>query len=106
MEIYCVKDRRKTSNVPGSERETLTKNGRRLLKAKCAVCGITKTRFLRGKMTTGLGVPGSFGVPNIDQKLLTAFGKAVPNHRGYMDIAKKTLKNYYGSGTKKNEAWG
>ena len=58
MEIYCVKDRRKIPN--GSERETLTKNGRRLLKAKCAVFGITKTRFLPGsvkkKMTQGDGL--------------------------------------------------
>lgn len=48
MEIYCVKDKRKTPNVDGSEHEVLTKNGRRMLKAKCVVCGITKTRFLPG----------------------------------------------------------
>ena len=45
---YCVKDRRKTPNVTGSERTVVTKNGRNMLKAKCAVCGITKTRFLPG----------------------------------------------------------
>ena len=46
--IYCVKEKRNTSNVPGSEKEVFTKNKRKLLKAKCASCGITKTRFMPG----------------------------------------------------------
>ena len=47
MEIYCVKDRRRTPNVPNSERFAQTKNGRWLLKAKCAICGTTKNRFVK-----------------------------------------------------------
>ena len=46
MEVYCVKEKRFTPNVPGSEKITITKNNRRLLKVKCASCGITKTRFV------------------------------------------------------------
>ena len=46
--IYCVTEKRHTSNVPGSEKEVFTKNKRRLLKVKCASCGITKTRFMPG----------------------------------------------------------
>ena len=46
MEVYCVKEKRFTPNVSGSEKNTTTKNGRRLLKVKCASCGITKTRFI------------------------------------------------------------
>ena len=48
MEIYCVKERRFTPNVTGSEKITTTKNNRRMLKVKCASCGITKTRFVSG----------------------------------------------------------
>lgn len=32
--------------MEGTEEVAITKNGRKLLKAKCAICGITKTRFL------------------------------------------------------------
>ena len=46
MEVYCVKEKRFTPNVPGSEKITTTKNNKRLLKVKCASCGITKTRFV------------------------------------------------------------
>ena len=46
MKVFCVKEKRFTPNVPGSEKITTTKNGRRLLRVKCASCGITKTRFL------------------------------------------------------------
>ena len=41
-----MKEKRFTPNVSGSEKITTTKNGRRLLKVKCASCGITKTRFV------------------------------------------------------------
>ena len=47
MEVYCVKEKRHTPNVKGSEK-VITKSNRKLLKAKCASCGITKTRFLPG----------------------------------------------------------
>ena len=43
-----MKEKRFTPNVPGSEKNTTTKNGRRMLKVKCASCGITKTRFISG----------------------------------------------------------
>ena len=43
-----MKERLFTPNVPGSEKITTTKNNRRMLKVKCASCGITKTRFVSG----------------------------------------------------------
>ena len=43
-----MKEKRFTPNVPGSEKITTTRNGKRLLKVKCASCGITKTRFISG----------------------------------------------------------
>ena len=51
MEIYCVKEKRKTPNVWGSDCVVTTKNKRKILKEKCVVCGITKTRFLPEKKT-------------------------------------------------------
>ena len=52
-----MKEKRFTPNVLGSEKNTTTKNGRRMLKVKCASCGITKTRFVSGVV----GVPQSGG---------------------------------------------
>ena len=48
MEVYCVKEKRFTPNVVGSETFATTRNGKRQLKVKCASCGITKTRFVSG----------------------------------------------------------
>ena len=48
-----MKEKRFTPNVPGSEKNTTTKNGRRMLKVKCASCGITKTRFISGGTQRG-----------------------------------------------------
>ena len=53
MDVYCVREKRFTPNVPGSETYATTKNGRRQLKVKCASCGITKTRFVSSKPQSG-----------------------------------------------------
>lgn len=45
VKSYCVKQRRVTECVPGSERYERAKNGRLILKCKCAKCGITKYIF-------------------------------------------------------------
>ena len=48
MEVYCVKEKRHTPNVKGSEKVVITKNNRKLLKTKCTSCGITKNTFSAG----------------------------------------------------------
>ena len=48
-----MKEKRFTPNVSGSETFATAKNGRRLLKVKCASCGITKTRFISGAQSGG-----------------------------------------------------
>ena len=54
---YCVKQRKKPECVPGSEKIVKTKNGRWMMKCKCAECGITKTSFVKsGSVSTGQGV--------------------------------------------------
>ena len=51
MKSYCVKQRKQTECLPGSETYAMARNGRRMMKCKCSECGITKTRFVKG--TTG-----------------------------------------------------
>ena len=48
MRSYCVKQRKVTECVAGSETYVRTKNGRSMMKCKCAECGITKTKFVKG----------------------------------------------------------
>src|SRR5271166_2768787 len=45
MDIYCLKCKTHTSNV--DEYESVTKNNKRIIKAKCSVCGKNKNRFLK-----------------------------------------------------------
>ena len=49
VKSYCVKEKRITECLPGSERYEKAKNGRLLMKCKCASCGITKTKFVKQK---------------------------------------------------------
>ena len=50
MKSYCVKQRKQTDCVPGSEQYVKTKNGRNAMKCKCVECGITKFRFVKGSV--------------------------------------------------------
>ena len=50
MKSYCVKQKKQTECVPGSEQYVVTKNGRNTMKCKCAECGITKFRFVKGAL--------------------------------------------------------
>lgn len=54
MRSYCVKQRKQTECVRGSETYVTTRNGRKMMKCKCAECGITKTKFVKGTMGKGL----------------------------------------------------
>ena len=54
MKTYCVRQRKQTECLPGSETYAMIRNGGRMMKCKCAECGITKTRFV--KSTAGKGL--------------------------------------------------
>ena len=67
MKSYCVKQRKQTECVPGLETYVKTRNGRSMMKCKCAECGITKTKFVKGTVGKGragkgliLGKPSPF----------------------------------------------
>ena len=47
MKSYCVKQKKQTECVPGSERYMKAKNGRNMMKCTCAECGIIKVRFIK-----------------------------------------------------------
>ena len=47
VKSYCVKQKKKTECLPNSEKIVQSKNGRFMMKCKCAECGITKTQFVK-----------------------------------------------------------
>ena len=49
MLSYCVKQRKMTNCVAGSEQFVVTKNGRNALKCICAECGAKKFRWVGRK---------------------------------------------------------
>ena len=53
VKSYCVKEKKQTECVPGSEQYVKAKNGRTMMKYKCASCGITKTKFVKSQSTGG-----------------------------------------------------
>ena len=55
MLSYCVKQRKMTNCVAGSEQYVKTKNNRNALKCKCSECGITKFRFISKAEMQGSG---------------------------------------------------
>ncbi|OJV15189.1 MAG: hypothetical protein BGO27_03560 [Alphaproteobacteria bacterium 33-17] len=81
MSSYCVKCKKKTKNV-GGKIET-AKNGQRMLKSKCAVCGTKKVEFISkqsggnpaaiaaaaGNAAGGLGSLGSSIAKAVDNRL-------------------------------------
>ena len=53
VKSYCVKEKKQTECVPGSERYVKTKNGRTMMKCQCASCGITRLNSSRTRETDG-----------------------------------------------------
>lgn len=53
VKSYCVKQKKQTECVPGSERYVKTENGRTMMKCTCAKCGITKAKFVKSNTTGG-----------------------------------------------------
>ena len=47
VKSYCVKQKKITECIPDSARLVQLKNGRFMMKCKCAECGITETKFVK-----------------------------------------------------------
>ena len=52
MNTYCVKCRKDTENI--DPKIVRTKNNRLVTQSKCSVCGIKKSRFVKGQEAKGL----------------------------------------------------
>ena len=52
MKTYCVKCRKNTENI--NPKMFRTKNNRLTMEAKCPVCGIKKSRFVKEQEAKGL----------------------------------------------------
>ena len=76
VKSYCVKQKKVTECVPGSERYVQTKNGKLMMKCICAECKIVKTRFM--KQTSGRGV---------GQTINKKIGEKIPGFQQAQDIA-------------------
>ena len=50
---HCMKQKKQTECVLGSEKIVTAKNGRLIMKCKCVECGITKTKFIKGQARGG-----------------------------------------------------
>ena len=55
MRSFCVKQRKMTDCIAGSEQYVVTKNGRAAMKCKCSECGIIKFRFVSKAEIKGSG---------------------------------------------------
>ena len=47
VKSYCIKQKKQTECISGSEKYVKAKNGRIMLKCKCSECGIIKTKFVK-----------------------------------------------------------
>ena len=69
---YCVKEKQFTENI--NPKYVKAKNGRLMLKSKCASCGITKTKFV--KQTKG----GKIDIHKMMLPLLPKKGLTLPGY--------------------------
>ena len=99
MLSYCVKQRKVTDCVPESEQYVKTKNGRNAMKCKCAECGITKFRFVKGS-TKGSGfdelivkglASGAKGLFNLGRRGASEAIKSDAAKKKFKEIGQKYL---------------
>ena len=100
MLSYCVKQRKRTACVPGSEQYVKTKNGRNAMKCQCAECGITKFRFLSKGEIQGSGfdelivkglASGAKGLFNLGKKGASEAIKSDAAKKKFKEIGQKYL---------------
>ena len=91
----CVKQKKQTECVPGSEKYVKAKNGRIMFKCICSECGITKTQFVkRNSPSEGAGILDTVASTGADLLI----------HHGIPWLGKKAVEmgRYYGSEALRN----
>src|SRR5580692_2205558 len=73
MDIYCLKCKSHTANL--DERESVTKNNRNIIKAKCVICGKNKSRFIKSLKSGGDIVSSVISKIPVELHLRTLKGK-------------------------------
>ena len=100
MLSYCVKQRKVTDCVAGSEQYVKTKNGRNAIKCKCAECGITKFRFISKTEMQGSGfdelivkglASGAKGLFNLGRRGASEAIKSDAAKKKFKEIGQKYL---------------
>ena len=108
MKSYCVKQRKITDCIPGSEQYVKTKNGRDALKGKCSECGIIKFRFVSKAEIQGSGfdelivkglASGAKGLFNLGRRGASQAIKSDAAKKKFKEIGQKYLDEVIGSVT-------
>ena len=104
MISYCVKQRKVTDCVPGSEQYVKTKNGRNAMKCQCVECGITKFRFISKNEIQGSGfdelivkglASGAKGLFNLGRRGASEAIKSDAAKKKFKEIGQKYLGPSY-----------
>ena len=80
MTSYCVKQKKFTNSLAGSEKITRSKNGKLIIKSICAECGAKKSQFIKSKENQG----GSIDVHKLIGKLPRPKSGFTPGNYNYM----------------------
>ena len=100
MLTYCVRQRKKTECLPGSETYVITKNNRPAMKCKCSECGITKFRFVSLGEMKGAGfdelivkglAAGAKGLFNLGRRGASEAIKSEAAKKKFKEIGQKYL---------------
>ena len=100
MLTYCVKQRKKTQCISGSETYVMTRNGRPAMKCKYSECGITKFRFLSKGEIKGAGfdelivkglAAGAKGLFNLGRRGASEAIKSEAAKKKFKEIGQKYL---------------
>ena len=107
MKSYCIKQKKQTECVKGSQKYFKAKNGRNMMKCKCAECGISKTKFLKQKIGKGISDVAEpiKNVWNIGEKISTTlFPSTKQNFKDFW--SGKLATDYFGKhGIFSKEMW-
>lgn len=108
MLTYCVKQRKKTPCVRGSERFVQTRNGRLAIKCKCVECGIIKFRFISKREMQGKGfdeliikglAAGTKGLFNLGRRGVAEAVKSETAKKKFKEIGHKYLDQFIDKAT-------
>ena len=100
MLSFCVKQRKMTNCVAGSEQYVVTKNGRNAMKCQCIECGITKFRFISKTEMQGSGfdelivkglASGAKGLFNLGRRGASQAIKSDAAKKKFKEIGQKYL---------------